>query len=508
MSDANFHYDEIPYPSFTFPQTRPDRLATLGYCFGIPTAPPEKCRVLELGCGDGTNLISFAYILPESEFVGIDLSDRHIADGRAVVSRLGLKNVNLTKGDVMEFGRENYGEFDYIIAHGLFSWIPEIVREKVLEIYAECLKPNGVGYISYNAYPGCRMREITWEIMKHHTRNAALPMDKVTQGRAFIEILGGAVAANPLYNAILKTELQHFSERTPENIFHDDLAELNRPFYFHEFAKMIEPHGLQYLSEVDAFWMESGGLSPEAENWLEQFGDDIVRREQYIDFIKCKRFRSTLVCHDALKLDRDPKADIVRSFYIASQVSFEVSEPILDDGFIEKINGPLGGTALIGHGLTKAALVLLARIWTRNISFDELAAKAAELLPPGSPVGEADKIVLAKDLLRLFKEGFVYFNRSQPNFALTSAERPISSAFARWQISRRSESITSLSGMNLKPEDDLIRLMILLADGTRDRSAMTAEVARRIEVPKGQHFDPAHVVEEKLKQLTILGLFH
>src|SRR3954471_17554466 len=99
MSDEKFAYDQVPYSSFTFPQTRPDRLATLGAFHGLNTAPPDKCRVLELGCGDGTNLASFAYILPESEFVGIDLSERHIDLGNATAKELGISNLELLQDD-------------------------------------------------------------------------------------------------------------------------------------------------------------------------------------------------------------------------------------------------------------------------------------------------------------------------------------------------------------------------------------------------------------------------
>ncbi len=151
MSKPAFSYDEVPYSSFTFPQTRPDRLATLGAFHGMQPAAPESCRVLELGCGDGTNLLSFAYILPGSSFLGVDLSRVHIDSANRAAGELRLKNLEFHCDDVMNLTRDGVGEFDYIIAHGLFSWVPEAVRTRILEIYAECLAPHGVGYISYNA---------------------------------------------------------------------------------------------------------------------------------------------------------------------------------------------------------------------------------------------------------------------------------------------------------------------------------------------------------------------
>jgi len=75
MEDSEEHtsYDEVPYESQSFPQSHPNRLATLGRLFGLSPAPVAQCRVLELGCASGGNLIPMAYHLPESEFVGLDL---------------------------------------------------------------------------------------------------------------------------------------------------------------------------------------------------------------------------------------------------------------------------------------------------------------------------------------------------------------------------------------------------------------------------------------------------
>ena len=69
-------YDAVPYESKSFPQTHPDRLATLGRLFGMNPAPVTHSRVLELGCAGGGNLIPMAFHLPENDFLGIDLSHR------------------------------------------------------------------------------------------------------------------------------------------------------------------------------------------------------------------------------------------------------------------------------------------------------------------------------------------------------------------------------------------------------------------------------------------------
>src|SRR3989337_1740756 len=251
MNDNKFAYDQVPYSSFTFPQTRPDRLATLGAFHGLNPASPEECRVLELGCGDGTTLISFAYILPNSEFVGIDLSSLHIDQANATAKELNLSNLTFLQDDVMNFSRERFGEFDFIIAHGLFSWVPDFVRTKILDIYSECLAPEGVGYISYNAYPGCHIRSMFWKMMQFYTAKIVDPMARVQHGVNFLRFLTSAAPEGSLYQSMIKMELSQFAERTPENIFHDDFSEMNQPFYFHEFVGLIQEKSLQFLSEVE-----------------------------------------------------------------------------------------------------------------------------------------------------------------------------------------------------------------------------------------------------------------
>src|SRR6476661_8295153 len=121
-------YDELPYPGSAFAQTHPDRLATLATLFGMTPAPVERCRVLELGCGDGGNLIPMAFGLPESRFTGVDLATTAIARGQQLIDQVGLANIRIQNADLMDLD-SGFGEYDYIIAHGLYSWVPPQVRE-------------------------------------------------------------------------------------------------------------------------------------------------------------------------------------------------------------------------------------------------------------------------------------------------------------------------------------------------------------------------------------------
>ena len=115
-------YDAIPYPSLAFLQTHPDRLAVLATLFGMSPAPVENCRVLELACGNGANLIPMAYGLPRSEFLGVDLAALPVASAQQRIKQLGLKNIRIDATDLLEIGPAS-GKFDYLIAHGVYAWV-------------------------------------------------------------------------------------------------------------------------------------------------------------------------------------------------------------------------------------------------------------------------------------------------------------------------------------------------------------------------------------------------
>src|SRR3954454_7066997 len=140
MMEGSTTYDHVSYPGHPFGETHPDHLAVLGSLLGMTPAPLNSCRVLELGCGEGANLIPMAFDFVQSEFIGVDLSEQTVRRGNDFVLGLGLRNIFLRSCDIMDIGPE-FGTFDYIIAHGVYSWVPPIVRAKMLAIFRNNLTP-------------------------------------------------------------------------------------------------------------------------------------------------------------------------------------------------------------------------------------------------------------------------------------------------------------------------------------------------------------------------------
>jgi SAM-dependent methyltransferase len=229
-------YDEVPYDSHPFVQTHPDRLATVATLFGLRPQPIEQCRVLELGCAAGGNIVPIADELRESEFVGIDLSRRQIEDGKQLVEKLGLTNVDLRHASIMDVD-ESYGKFDYVICHGVFSWVPNAVQDKIFEICSQQMKPQGVAYISYNTYPGWHMRGMIRDMMRYHAERFSTAKIRTRQARALLDFLAQSVKQpESAYTRLLQQELSTLRNQADHYLVHEHLEEVNAPLYFHQFA--------------------------------------------------------------------------------------------------------------------------------------------------------------------------------------------------------------------------------------------------------------------------------
>ena len=201
-------YDEFPYLSLAFPQSHPDRLATIGRLLGLSPPAVDECRVLEIGCASGGNLIPMATASPRSRFVGIDLSAVQVRQGAADIAGLGLGNIELVQADLREFAADQ-GVFDYIIAHGVYSWVPSDVQHKLLDVCARQLSPNGIAYVSYNTLPGWNMRGIIRDAMRYHTRQFPDARSRVRQARATLDFMVQAMeGAQSPYALMLRSEAE------------------------------------------------------------------------------------------------------------------------------------------------------------------------------------------------------------------------------------------------------------------------------------------------------------
>ncbi len=476
-------YDEVPYPSYAYPQTHPDHLATLATLSGMTPPAVARCRVLELGCASGGTLIPMAYSLPESEFVGLDLSSRAVATGQQLITELNLKNVTLNQNDILHTPHE-LGQFDYIIAYGIYSWVPTPVREKMLTICRETLSPNGVAYISYNTYPGWHMYNIIREAMLYHTRQTTDPQARIEKARAMLTFMAESCSIDDsFYEQFLNKMKTLLDPMADGYLGHDFMEEINYPLYFSQFIAQAEQHGLQYLANAE--FASPNPRSADVTKKIFELTEEIIEVEQYLDFMTNRTFRETVLCHQEIVLNRTLRPDCLTSLHIASQVQPTSPDLPVNSTEVVEFHGSQKTSLSTAHPLTKAALSHLAQVWPQAISFDALVTEARAILEAteagakqeteakSEDIPSSDDVqTLVINLLTAYNHSMnlVSFHTHQPRFVLEISERPVASATARYQA-QNNLPITNLYHQRVDMGQFPRQLLVYL-DGQRDYKAL------------------------------------
>lgn len=431
-------YNNAPYQSFPFYQTHPGHLFTLAKLFGLKPKPIEKARVLELGCASGGNLIPMAHHLPQAEFVGIDLADKQIEDGLKEIANLKLNNITLKAQSVLDFDASN-GKFDYIICHGVYSWVDDEVRNKILEICKNNLSPQGIAYISYNTLPGWNMVNSVKDLMQWHTQSITDPALKAQQARTVLKFISDGLHEDQSpYAAFLRNEINLLSRHADSYLLHEHLSSYNNPVYFHQFMEQATPHKLSYLSDAILETMFTENLPPVFANELKKITNIIVTG-QYMDFIRNQRFRCTLLCHDDQKINRSLKTTDIENFYIQLVGKPEnpaLSESDLGEGKeIAFTNGAV--TYKIRNKISQLAMLILLENQQKPLHYDVLCEK----LMARSHEQDMAKIkhVLNEDLnlMRAALAGLVHIFAYPGSFTTHISEKPTACALAQYQAQKQ-----------------------------------------------------------------------
>jgi SAM-dependent methyltransferase/methyltransferase-like protein len=478
QDDLQQAYDEIPYPGVADPEGHVRCLEAMATLHGMRPADVGACRVLELGCASGRNLLAQAADHTGSRFVGIDFSADQIANGRAVVEALGQQNIELRQARIEEVDT-SWGTFDYIICPGVFSWVRPETQEQILAICRQNLAPTGVAMISYNVYPGWHYRETVRDLLRYHA--AAFPERKrqIAEARAVLEFVAENCPKETVQRRVFRGERDYLRTVRDDYLYHEYLVEVNLPLYFHEFVQRAESHGLQFVTDAEFFKMSGTFMLPAVRKVLAT--TPLVQRCQLLDYLRNESFHRTILCHRDVPLRRSWDGEAFRAFYVAvakepkrAEINVASREP---DGF-EFPQGRLTTSDPLG----KAAMKHLVEVYPAAVSLTDLHAAALAMLPAEvqtkQNTGAEGLSVLANAMAGAFGAGLLRVYLHPPMFCRQVSERPCVSPLNRVEAARKSV-LTSRVHENVLL-DDFQSFLLTRLDGSRDRAMLYEAVSRAV----------------------------
>ncbi len=294
-------YSELGYKSMPFPYTTPATLEAYAALVGVSAPNPKTARVLELGATYGGNIISQALFNPDATFVGIELSQEQVEKGNEVIANAGLTNVSLVQSDIASIGSE-IGTFDYIIAHGVYSWVDDGVKDALLRLIDEHLAEDGIAYISYNTYPGWHTMDEVRQLMMFSNRDKTQfnHKEKVLHGKTIGSIVGSQILKYDNLkerNSKFLGALRSVMQKDEYYVGHDHLEPNNDPVYFYQFNDHLGAHNLAYLCDADLTLSMVRSFDADIADTLDKLAlNDHVAQEQYLDFMLDTTFRKSIIC--------------------------------------------------------------------------------------------------------------------------------------------------------------------------------------------------------------------
>jgi SAM-dependent methyltransferase len=411
---------------------------------GLNPPPVERASVLDIGTSEGGNLIPLAVTLPDARFTGIDLAAAPLERGREVIAALNLQNIRLEQMDLMHAG-DGLGKFDYIIAHGLYAWVPAAVRDKLLAVISANLSEDGIAFVSYNTFPGGHLRILARDLMLFHAERFEAPADRLKAARAMLDLVAaGCPEPDPIEQAVAY-QARSALERTDSSLFHDYLAPVFEPVYFRDFVAHAARHRLGYVADASVADTYNMKLSPRAlEAVKNAAGAGRIFQEQFLDLLRVRRFRRSLVCDDTRQSSSRWNHERAAGLYALSSAA-------------ETESGQFSGSGGMRVTLNEGAAALL-----RNL---------IAMWPASRPL-QLDETELA---LELFRRDLLEL-RTLPSVATQAGETPRVSPLVRYQAARGDATVSTLHHRALTLEDAEGRRLLTILDGSRERDQLAREM--------------------------------
>ena len=449
----------------------------------------------------------FARRFPRSRFTGIDLAHSAIQRGQPLIEHLGLRNCRLVHGDLRNIDAA-WGEFDYIIAHGVYAWVAQDVRDRLLAVCRERLAPRGLAFISYAALPGAHLSLMLREMLLRHAARFADPVERMHEAFGMARLIAGARRADEPNEVWLRTEAERIVKKNePAQLFHDELAPDYAPVYFEEFAAHALRHGLKFVGEAEVEETAENRLSAEAREVLEKLAGNPVAREQYRDFLKGRRFRQSIVTPAENSPLPMPDSAALSGMWIDLLMPLTAAHGDLRRGVMCRFDAAGQGHFEIDVDLGKALLFCLIEERPHAVAQRDLLAGTLDRLRAAGiaidPLAHAES-ALNGLLLYMAQQGVLGLHSWWPRLPRAPGPQPAASPIARWQI-RQSPEVATLFHRTVKMEGAIGQTLIEMLDGSRQQGAladaMFDELLRRGSIDRARAGDEER--REFREQLTL-----
>jgi len=433
-----------------------------------------------LGCGDGANLLALAFYNPESTFIGIDNSRAELDRARDGARSLGLENIRFMLKDVRDLEPTDVAPSDYVIAHGLYSWVPEDAREAILAFCRQNLKPSGLAYVSYNAQPGWAMRRLVRETLlsSHSVKKVAIEDRAARAIELATQLLEELPSRDYAFAVLLAEELERVRDGKPFYVFHEYLAEVNEGFWLRDFVEHARQNSLEYVADAQ-FCRWEGQVPKDLKAALLKRDLDPIEQEETADLLCNRYFRASILCRADAPREPISHREILENVHIATSLRAESDPFDLTESTVERFFSANGHEITLDASITKAAVVLLAARWPRGLQLENLYQQATKLLAAhGCKVPANALSQLADEVATLFEAGQIDLRLDEPVYDSHIPEYPTIHVLARFEIERR-EALTTPFHLPLPFEPEVLAVLRAM-DGRRTRGELQREFGEEL----------------------------
>ncbi len=503
---------DVSQPGQVVCHSHPDHLAGIARLFSVETASVQRCRVLEVGCGAGLNLLPMAERHSDSTFIGLDPSPAAVATARQLAASAELGNVEFHEL-LLEPGKQPPGSFDYIICHDVYSHLPPSLQDPLLAFCRARLNPRGLLYLSYRVLPGWIVPGVVGDLARNAgSAQDALPQ-RIARARKVLQFLTESLPSDAKgWAHSLRGEAALALGLADATLAHEHLDAENPPVLFHAVAERAAAHGFQYLGDADIPTMFAAPLGPAAEHNLAQVSRDTVSMEQHMDLLCNRSAHHSLFCHQDVPRTHQWTPERLQGLYLAGNlrpanppVELLADEPAR---FVAADGRTLG----VALPATRVGLELLATLWPRAISFEALLAAVDDRLRSAGAAAPAfdaaQREELARNLIECVVNGLIEVHSDADRFTVEVSQRPQAARWARVEAESRSQ-VTNRRHQPVSL-DEMSHNLLRFLDGQRDRAALLALLMNaadrgqlsilRGDLPAGSGAPAAEILEQVLDQ--------